>query len=215
MRLGETFDAVFVHDAVAYITSEADLTIATAAEHVRPGGVALFVPDYVRERFEPHTGTGGHADGADRGLRYLEWVWDPDPSDTTYISDFAYLLRDEGGEVRCEQDRHVCGLFPRATWVELIEGAGLRAESHEVPPDEEPAGAELFVGVRVSLEPGREELQQRSLLTRERLARLGAGLGVHLVPERAEDARFLAGVGGVSGLVQLGAERSASLDRRA
>jgi len=149
VRLGETFDAVFVHDAVAYITSEADLaaTIATAAEHVRPGGVALFVPDYVRERFEPHTGTGGH-DGADRGLRYLEWVWDPDPSDTTYISDFAYLLRDEDGGVRCEQDRHVCGLFPRATWVELIEGAGLRADPHEVPPDEEPAGAELFVGCK-------------------------------------------------------------------
>ena len=149
VRLGEAFDAVFVHDAVAYITSEADLaaTIATAAEHVRPGSVALFVPDYVRERFEPHTGTGGH-DGADRGLRYLEWVWDPDQSDTTSISDFAYLLRDEDGEVHCEQDRHVCGLFPRATWVELIEGAGLRAESHEVPPDEEPAGAELFVGCK-------------------------------------------------------------------
>ena len=149
VRLGETFDAVFVHDAIAYITTEEDLaaTIATAAEHVRPGGVALFVPDYVRERFEPHTDSGGH-DDTERGLRYLEWVWDPDPADTIYLCDFAYLLRDESGAVRCEYDRHVCGLFGRATWLELIEAAGLRASAHVTEPDEEPAGAELFVGQR-------------------------------------------------------------------
>jgi SAM-dependent methyltransferase len=146
VRLGEEFDAVFVHDAVAYITSEDDLgaTIATAAAHLRPGGAAVFVPDFVRERFEPHTWHGGH-DGPERALRYLEWFWDPDPSDTTYVCDFAYLLR-EGDQVRCVQDRHVCGLFPRATWLGLIEGAGLEARHHVGPPDEESAGTELFVG---------------------------------------------------------------------
>jgi SAM-dependent methyltransferase len=146
VRLGEEFDAVFVHDAIAYITTEDDLaaTIDTAAEHVRPGGAALFVPDFVRERFEPRTQHGGH-DGEGRALRYLEWAWDPDPSDTTYVSDFAYLLR-EGGEVRCVQDRHVLGLFPRATWLQLIERAGLEADRIVAPPDDEPAGAELFVG---------------------------------------------------------------------
>jgi hypothetical protein len=149
IRLGETFDAVFVHDAVAYITTEAELaaTIATASEHVRQGGVVLFVPDYVRERFEPHTGTGGH-DGPERGLRYLEWAWDPDPTDTTYVSDFAYLLRDEAGAVRCEYDRHVCGLFGRATWLELMKAAGLCTTAHVTAADEEPAGAELFVGCK-------------------------------------------------------------------
>ena len=149
IRLGETFDAVFVHDAVAYITTEADLaaTVVTAGEHVRPGGAVLFVPDYVRESFEPRTGTGGH-DGPGRGLRYLEWVWDPDPADTTYLSDFAYLLRDEAGSVRCEYDRHVCGLFPRATWLQLLEAAGFEARSHVTATDEEPAGAELFVGFK-------------------------------------------------------------------
>jgi SAM-dependent methyltransferase len=149
VRLGEEFDAVFVHDAVDYITTEHDLaaTIVTAAEHLRPGGVVLLVPDFVRERFEPHTQHGGH-DGEGRALRYLEWVWDPDPSDTTYVSDFAYLLR-EGDEVRCVQDRHVCGLFPRATWIELLERAGLEARQMVAPPDEEPAGAELFVGKKL------------------------------------------------------------------
>ena len=146
MRLGEEFDAVFVHDAVAYITTEDDLaaTVATVAAHLRPGGAALFVPDFVRERFEPRTAHGGH-EGGERALRYLEWFWDPDPADTTYVCDFAYLLR-EGGEVRCVPDRHVCGLFSRETWLELIGRAGLDASLEEVPPDEEPAGVELFVG---------------------------------------------------------------------
>ena len=144
--LGEEFDAVFVHDAVAYITTEDDLaaTIATASAHLRPGGAVLFVPDFVRERFEPHTGHGGH-DAEQRGLRYLQWFWDPDPADTTCACDFAYLLR-EGDDMRCVLDRHVFGLFRRATWLELLERAGLES-SHQVgPPDEESAGAELFVG---------------------------------------------------------------------
>ena len=95
VRLGEEFDAVFVHDAVSYITTEEDLaaTVATAAAHLRPGGAALFVPDFVRERFEPRTDHGGH-DGEHRALRYLEWCWDPNADDTTYASDFAYLLRE-------------------------------------------------------------------------------------------------------------------------
>src|SRR4249919_218757 len=45
IRLGRSFDAVFVHDAVDYMTSEADLAQAmeTAFAHCRPGGVAVFV----------------------------------------------------------------------------------------------------------------------------------------------------------------------------
>ena len=84
VRLGRTFDAVFVHDAVDYITTEPDLRAVaeTAFVHCRPGGVAVFVPDYVRERFRPRTSHGGYDRGA-MGLRYLEWVWDPDPSDTS------------------------------------------------------------------------------------------------------------------------------------
>ena len=146
VRLGEEFDAVFVHDAVSYITTEDDLaaTMATAAVHLRPGGAALFVPDFVRERFGSHTGHGGH-DGPDRALRYLEWFWDPNPADTTYVCDFAYLLR-ERDEVRCIQDHHICGLFPRATWLESIERAGLDARQQVGLPDEESAGTELFVG---------------------------------------------------------------------
>ena len=55
LRLGRTFDAVLIHDAVMYMTSEADLRAAleTAFVHLRPGGAAVVAPDCVRETFRP------------------------------------------------------------------------------------------------------------------------------------------------------------------
>lgn len=128
VRLGRRFDAVFVHDAIMYMTTERDLgrVFETAFAHCRPGGAALFVPDCTRETFEPRTRHGGH-DGTDgRSLRYLEWVWDPEPKDTSYVVDFVYLLREADGSMRVERDRHLFGLFPRATWLRLLEGVGFR-----------------------------------------------------------------------------------------
>lgn len=124
LRLGREFDAVFVHDALMYLTSEDDLrrAIETAFVHCRAGGAALFAPDCVSETFAPRTDCGGH-DGLGRALRYLEWAWDPDPEDNTFIADFAILLR-EGYSIRVIQDRHVEGLFPRATWLRQLSDAG-------------------------------------------------------------------------------------------
>lgn len=66
VRIGRQFDAVFVHDAVACMTSEADLRLAieTAFVHCKPGGAALFAPDAIRETFQPSTDHGGHDDQA-------------------------------------------------------------------------------------------------------------------------------------------------------
>src|SRR6202171_3253645 len=101
LRLGRTFDAVFVHDAVCHMTTEEDLRalMETAFEHCRPGGVALFVPDEVREGFVPTTDHGGT--NTKRGsVRYVQWTTDPDPTDTTIQVDFGILLRDEQGTMR-------------------------------------------------------------------------------------------------------------------
>jgi Methyltransferase domain len=138
IRLGRSFDAVFIHDAIAYMTSEADLcaVMETAFVHCRPGGAALLVPDVVRERFRAGTRHGGH-DGDGRSLRHLEWTWDPDPGDTTYLVDHAYLLRDEAGEVRAVHDRHVCGVFSRETWLGCLEDAGFRPEVRNTSWDSE------------------------------------------------------------------------------
>ena len=149
VRLGRTFDAVFVHDAIAYMTTEDDLraVFATAFEHCRAGGAALFVPDAVTETFEPATDHGGH-DGADRGLRYLEWTWDPDPNDSTVRMDLTYVFHETDGSMHVELDEHVCGLFPRATWIGLIEEAGFQVRPVGLTHDERPVGAEGFLGIR-------------------------------------------------------------------
>ena len=133
LRLNREFDYVLVHDAVCYMTELADLraAIQTAAMHCRPGGTVIFLPDYVSESFETGTDHGGEDAPDGRGLRYLEWRWDPDPADNTYLVDYAFLLREADGAVRAVHDRHVEGLFPRATWLGLLEDAGLSASSSQ------------------------------------------------------------------------------------
>jgi SAM-dependent methyltransferase len=144
LRLGRTFDAVFVHDAIAHMTTERDLraVMQTAYEHCRPGGVAVFVPDFVRETFVAGTDQGG-SDSPRRRLRFLQWVFDPDPTDTTYLVDFAILMRNRRGDARVVHERHVLGMFPRARWLRLLREVGWKAV---VVKDDEVR--ELFLGRR-------------------------------------------------------------------
>jgi SAM-dependent methyltransferase len=151
VRLGRQFDAVFVHDAFCYMTDEQAVcqVIETAFAHCRPGGAALFAPDYIRENFKSATDEGGH-DGPDgRGLRYLEWTWDPDPSDFTYTVDYAYLLRSPDGSMRAVHDRHIEGLFARADWLRWMDEAGFDARAVPFNHSELPEGKhEVFCGIR-------------------------------------------------------------------
>jgi SAM-dependent methyltransferase len=129
LRLGRIFDAVLVHDAVSYMTSEADLraAIATAWIHTRPGGATIVTADVLADSFVERTDPLEGDDGR-RALRGVMWQWDPDPGDTTYQVDFAMLLR-EGREMRMVHDSHVEGLFTRATWLRLLTEAGFAVES--------------------------------------------------------------------------------------
>lgn len=146
-RLGRTFDAVLIHDAVMYMTTPADLSAAleTAFTHLRPGGAAIFAPDCTRETFVARTSHGGHDGdpGDPRALRYLEWTYDPDPADTSFLTDFAILLREGASDVRVRYDRHGMGLFSRDTWLALIAEVGFVADAVE-----DPWGRTIFVGVR-------------------------------------------------------------------
>lgn len=130
IRLGRTFDAVYVHDAICHMTTEASVRAAmkTAYVHCRPGGVALFIPDFVRETFVPGTDQGGG--DSDKGrVRFLQWIVDPNPKDTTYVVDFAILLRDKKGVARVEHDSHLQGLFGRSTWLRLLREVGFTARA--------------------------------------------------------------------------------------
>lgn len=134
VRLGREFDAVFVHDAVSYITSLEGLrrVMVTAAIHCRPGGAVVFCPDYVKETLHPKTSHGGHDGDDGRAMRYLEWVTDPDPDDDTYTVDYAFVLKEADGSVRVDYERHIEGVFATETWLELMSEAGFEAWTVEM-----------------------------------------------------------------------------------
>jgi trans-aconitate methyltransferase len=130
LRLDRLFDAVFVHDAVEYMTTVDDLSraAATAFAHTRPGGVTLFVPDGTKETFREGVSDGGH-DGPDgRGLRYLEWTIDPDDSDDRYEVHFACLFRN-GATVDVVHDRHEHALFSRQQWLNVLAAEGFEVST--------------------------------------------------------------------------------------
>ena len=131
IRLDRMFDAVFIEDALGYMTTEEDLLLAlgTAAAHCRPGGTCLFVPDEFVETCRPGASAGGR-DLGDRSLRYLEWQHDPDPANTRVETDFAFLLRTGSAPTRVVHDHHITGLFEREVWLDLCRKVGLEPEIH-------------------------------------------------------------------------------------
>jgi len=145
LRLGREFDAVLIHDAIDYMTTEDDLRRAfeTAAAHAAN---VVLVPDATQEIFEPETDHGG-VDGEDgRAARYLSWTYDPDPADTTTKTDYAFLLRNPDGQVTVAHETHETGLFPRDTWLRLLRQAGFVAEAVTEETSEDRTPRTLFVG---------------------------------------------------------------------
>jgi hypothetical protein len=124
-----------VHDAVDYMTCQADLAlvIATAFAHCRPGGIALFAPDHTAETFRPGTGVGGGHDGSGRQASFTERTTDPDPADDWILAEYEFTLRDAAGTVAVVPEVHRLGSFRRATWLELLTDAGFTAEVRSLP----------------------------------------------------------------------------------
>ena len=127
------FDAVLVHDAISYMTTEADLktVFATARAHLRPGGLLIVAPDAYTDTFNPpqveyQTNTDG-----DTELTYVEYSTDLDPNDTSIETTYVFFIK-RAGELRVEVDRHVTGLFPVATWERMLTEVGFEVERVDV-----------------------------------------------------------------------------------
>jgi SAM-dependent methyltransferase len=156
IRLGRMFDAVLVHDAVDYVTDAGDLRelIATAFAHCRPGGMALFVPDYTAETFEGGTGGGGSTDADGRQGSFREWTWDPDPADEWIQVEYEFTLRAADGTVQIVREAHRLGAFRRETWLRLLADAGFEPEARLASESQAGSGtgagmpAHLFIGWR-------------------------------------------------------------------
>ena len=149
VRLGRTFDAVLIHDAISYLVSEEELrqTLATARAHLGPGGVFITAPDHYRETFR--AGATAHAPASDghTELTHVEYTYDPDPADTMVESLSLYILREDGGPARVEVDRHALGLFPLARWMALMAEAGFSVEQRPYDVHDDGREAWLLVGL--------------------------------------------------------------------
>ncbi|RKX24706.1 MAG: class I SAM-dependent methyltransferase [Candidatus Zixiibacteriota bacterium] len=149
VRLGRTFDAVIIHDAIAYMQTEDELraAFATAAAHLEPGGVFVTSPDNTTENYTD--GKLWHDTESDgkTTLTHIQFEYDPDPDDTSVNTLMFYLIRKDG-KLRVEQDLHVTGLFSQQRWIDLMEEAGFAVELQEYPVHEDARQAYLFVGVK-------------------------------------------------------------------
>ena len=145
---GRAFDAVLIHDAIAYMLTEDDLraAFATARAHLRQNGLLLVGPDLVLDTFKPGMELSWSTQRDGVQITTEEIVRDADPSDTVVESHFTYTISERGAE-RIEHDVHPTGLFPIATWTSLMEEAGFRTERIAIPGDGDGCGENLFCGV--------------------------------------------------------------------
>ena len=150
-RLGRTFDAVLMDDAISHMTCLADFMAAfrTASAHLNPGGILVATPDVTAETFRQNKTIATPARRT--GIRdeldvvFVENVYDPDPADEQYEMTILYLIRDHG-QLRIETDYWTMGLFSLDTWKRVLRETGF--EVHEGRYNAGEDEYTVFVGVK-------------------------------------------------------------------
>lgn len=155
LDLARTFDIVFVHDAVDYLTTEEELArvAETAWRHLAPGGVVVLLPDTIAETFAPGADVSG-GDAADgRAARLLEWTEPLRPGATAVTVHYAFLLKDADGHTRCTAEQHTCGVFPEATWRATLAARGFEVQVLDEQATDDRVPRRFFAGRK----PGAEQ----------------------------------------------------------
>ncbi|MFQ5797683.1 MAG: class I SAM-dependent DNA methyltransferase [Bacteroidota bacterium] len=147
VQLGKTFDAVTIFDSISYMTKEEDLraAFASAFMHLEPGGVFLTFAEETSERFEQNrTRCSKHAQSGVE-IILVENIFDPDPTDTMYVTTFVFLIR-RGEQFKVETDRHLSGIFKMEVWLGLLREIGFKVmQSEFTPPGLEGKSIPMFV----------------------------------------------------------------------
>ena len=148
VRLGKTFAAVLIHDAISYMRTEDDLEAAfrTAAAHLDKGGLLIVSPDHFHDTFQ--SPAVDHATRCHGGTQvtYVEFTCAPDPDSATLETIMTYYIESPEG-LRIEMDRHHTGLFPKAAWLRLMQEAGFSVEERTFSLDNWPYPYVLLTGV--------------------------------------------------------------------
>jgi SAM-dependent methyltransferase len=123
--LSEQFDSVFINDAIVYMITRRDLrrVFRSAYRHLRPGGVMITCPHERKERFKQNETNIWTSKTGDTEITFIENQYDPNPRDSIFEKTLLYLIRKKG-ELRIEQDFHLCGLFGLDAWRESLESVG-------------------------------------------------------------------------------------------
>lgn len=125
-RLGRSFDAILMDDAISHMDNAVDFAAAfrVAVDHLNPGGVLIATPDVTAETFRQNRTTVTPASRGGVDVVFVENLFDPDPSDERYEATILYLIREEG-RLRVETDRWSLGLFPIETWRRVFRDLGV------------------------------------------------------------------------------------------
>jgi len=147
VRLGREFDAVVLHDAAAYLRSDRDVlrTLATARAHLKPGGVVVVAPEWVKGHFPGTSSRQFTAENNGTKVAFFEYEYDSDPKDSTIDSVIVYVIR-RGNRVRIEHDMHLTGLFSVAEWRGLFKRSGFALRQVDTRHADEPRQPYLLVG---------------------------------------------------------------------
>jgi len=148
VRLNKKFDAVIIHDAISYLLNEKDIemTIRTVTAHLRPGGIFVTAPDWLKETF-PGIHTDSHlTKGIDTEVALFEYSHDPNPLDTTMETYFTYYIKEEG-ILRIEQDKHITGLFSENIWTSAMSKVGFKVEVRAYPVHDDNRNSKIFIAL--------------------------------------------------------------------
>lgn len=128
-RLGRTFDAILMDDAISHMRTRAGFAAAfrAAFAHLNPGGVLIATPDVTTESFrQDETACTPAAGATAKGpvtAAFIQNVFDPDPADDHYEATLLYLVR-RNGRLRIVTDRWRLGLFSRPMWRRVLAASG-------------------------------------------------------------------------------------------
>lgn len=128
VRLPRMFDAVLIHDSINYMLTKRDLRAAfkTGFVHLRPGGV-LYTAIEVHGKLQQNKISFSIHKRKNVEITFIEHSYDPNPRDTTYQSTFIYLIR-RNKKLRIATDRHMGGIFPLDTWLEVVKKVGFKVK---------------------------------------------------------------------------------------
>jgi len=122
-------DAILLHDAVMYLTTEDDLyqTFVSAKNCLREEGILLIVPDVYLENFEEHFlagGEDGFIDSIPVSVRLTEWHWRSSEQRNRIFVEFSMLVRHGEQDVQNIHETHTLGLFSREQYAHNLQKAG-------------------------------------------------------------------------------------------